>query len=56
MRNSLAIVLCCTCLLGGMAAHGQTYPNRTVRIIVAFPPGGGTDIVARIVGARLTEI
>jgi tripartite-type tricarboxylate transporter receptor subunit TctC len=31
------------------------YPNRPIRIIVAFPPGASTDIVARLVGQRLTE-
>jgi tripartite-type tricarboxylate transporter receptor subunit TctC len=36
--------------------HAQAYPTRPVRIIVAFPPGGGTDIVARIVSPRLTEM
>jgi tripartite-type tricarboxylate transporter receptor subunit TctC len=34
----------------------QTFPARPVRIIVAFPPGGGVDIVARTMGPRLTEI
>jgi tripartite-type tricarboxylate transporter receptor subunit TctC len=37
-------------------AHAQAYPTHPVRIIVAFPPGGGTDIVARIVSPRLTEM
>lgn len=36
--------------------HAQTFPARPVRILVAFPPGGGTDIVARIISPRLTEI
>jgi tripartite-type tricarboxylate transporter receptor subunit TctC len=36
--------------------HAQTYPTRPLRIIVAFPPGGGTDIVARIISPRLTEM
>ena len=31
------------------------YPSRPIRIIVGFPPGSGTDILARFVGARLTE-
>lgn len=35
---------------------GQSFPVRPVRIVVAFPPGGGVDIVARAVGPKLTEI
>ncbi|OAI51979.1 hypothetical protein AYO46_01245 [Betaproteobacteria bacterium SCGC AG-212-J23] len=33
----------------------QAFPTKPVKIIVAFPPGGGTDIVARVVGAKLQE-
>jgi len=36
------------------AGSAQVYPNRPVRMIVAFPPGGGNDIIARLIGARLT--
>ena len=35
--------------------HGQEYPARAVRIVVPFPPGGGTDVFARIMGQRLIE-
>jgi tripartite-type tricarboxylate transporter receptor subunit TctC len=33
----------------------EAFPTKPVKIIVAFPPGGGTDIVARVVGAKLQE-
>jgi tripartite-type tricarboxylate transporter receptor subunit TctC len=47
-------------LLAGLApatpAGAQPYPNRPVRIIVPFPPGGGVDISNRIVISRLSDI
>jgi tripartite-type tricarboxylate transporter receptor subunit TctC len=36
-------------------ARAQTYPTRPLRWIVGFPPGGATDIVARIIGPRLSD-
>jgi len=36
-------------------AHAQTYPVRPVRVIVPFPPGAGTDIVARAIAHSLTD-
>ena len=36
-------------------ALSQAYPTRPVRMMVGFPPGGGTDVVARIISPRLSE-
>lgn len=36
-------------------AHAQQYPDKAIRMIVPFPPGGGTDVVARVVAAKLSE-
>ena len=36
-------------------ALAQTYPNKPIRFIIPYPAGGGTDIIGRMVGAKLTE-
>jgi len=50
--------LCCTaliCAAAAGAAQAQHYPAKTVRLIVPFAPGGGTDILGRMLCQRLTE-
>src|SRR5512147_568390 len=44
-------------LLAAAAASAQTdnYPNKAVRIVAPFPPGGSVDTVGRMIAARLTE-
>ena len=41
---------------GAQAQDANAYPNRPLRLIVPFPPGGGNDILARAVGQRLSPI
>ena len=42
-------------LLAGFSASAQTYPAKPIRMIVPFPAGGTTDVVARIVAQRMSE-
>lgn len=39
----------------GMSARADDFPSKPIRWIVPFSPGGATDVVARVVGAKLTE-
>ena len=54
MQASLAAVAIMALFSSG-AAQAQTYPVKTVRIIVAYAPGGGTDVMARLFAPRFTE-
>lgn len=49
-----AVVGACAVMSSG-AIHAQTYPTKSIRFIVGFPPGGTNDIVARALGQKLTE-
>src|SRR5256885_4038936 len=50
MRLRLAFLLACFAL----GAHAQSWPGKPVRIIVAYPPGGGIDVMARQLAEKLT--
>jgi len=49
-----AMVIICAALAVGVV-HAQSYPNKPIRMIVAVPPGGPADTLARLVGPRLGE-
>ncbi len=58
MKTNTYILSAFALLAGATVAPvcvAQQYPARTVRMVVGFPPGGGTDVVARIISAKLTE-
>lgn len=56
-RFFAGLFLAATSLVGA-AAHAQdagTYPDKAIQLTIPFPPGGGTDILARLVSAKLSE-
>jgi len=58
MKLTMNIVLAATlCLLASTALHAAEakYPSRPIRIIVPFAPGAATDIIARLLGQKMTE-
>ena len=56
MRILGALATALSLLLWPALAVAQDYPNRTIRLIVPFPAGGPNDIIARVVGQRITEL
>jgi len=55
--RKLFIACACTALAAPVAgpAPAQGYPSKSIRVIVAFAPGGGTDILSRVIGQKLQE-
>src|SRR5215510_4260881 len=54
-RRSVLWAVAAACLAAPPAGFAQTFPSKTITFIVPFPPGGVTDPVARMVGAKMAE-
>ena len=59
LKNGIRIALASAALAvlcaAASSAYAQVFPTKTIRYIIAFPPGGSNDILARIIAARMTE-
>ena len=53
MKRTIALLI--AAVVSG-PVHAQTYPAKSVRIVVGFTPGGVTDVAARIIAQKLTEV
>jgi tripartite-type tricarboxylate transporter receptor subunit TctC len=56
MRIPAALVTTLSLLLPASIAAAQDFPNKTIRLIVPFPAGGPNDIIARVIGQRMSEL
>ena len=54
LRRAIVAIAVAAVALGG-SAFAQSFPNKPIRMIVPFAPGGGTDLLARIVAGKMSE-
>jgi tripartite-type tricarboxylate transporter receptor subunit TctC len=53
---SVAFAAIALVLAASLPAQAQSYPSQTIKIVVPFPPGGGVDVVARVIAPRLSDL
>ena len=56
MITAVRMLLALVALAPWCHTAAQSYPSKSIRMIIGFPPGGGTDIVGRIVAQKLSEV
>ena len=54
MKRTLSTVLALSAACGMTIATAQSFPSKSIRLIVPFPPGGGSDIIARVSAQKLS--
>ena len=55
MKRLAALALAVFCGIAAPLVQAQKFPERPIRFIVPFPPGGGNDILARVIAPKMTE-
>jgi len=55
MKLGARLAVAALAVMGGLGASAQTYPAKTITLVVTYPAGGGADIMARLVAPKMAE-
>ena len=56
MRTAPYLAIAAACAIGSATAYAQSYPTKSIRVVVPYAAGGNTDFTARVVAIKLTEV